>query len=249
MPVARNKSSIHIIIPVYNEGANIRPTIDEISGAVKSPHDITIVYDFEADDTVPVVKSMIAEGRGGLRLLKNRYGRGVLNAIKTGMESAQDGAVLVMMADLSDDVSIIDEMFKKLNSGCDIVCGSRYMKGGRQIGGPLVKKMMSRAAGVSLHYMAGIPTRDITNSFKMYSKKVLDKVRIESSGGFELGMEIVIKAHFMGFKVCEIPSTWRDRVAGESKFLLRKWLPNYLHWYFFALRNAFYPTGGRPKTR
>ncbi len=241
-------SRISIIIPVYNEGGNIRQTIAEIGSKVRTPHSILVVYDFEEDDTLPVVREMITEGLSDMRLVRNRYGRGVLNAIKTGFESAEEGAVLVVMADLSDDLSAADRMFKKMNEGSDIVCGSRYMKGGRQVGGPLFKKMLSRAAGVSLHYLAGLPTHDVTNSFKMYSKKVLDDIRIESMGGFELGMEIVVKAHIKGYRISEVPSTWQDRVAGESRFMLRKWLPKYLHWYFFALKNSLL-AGGAGKGR
>jgi hypothetical protein len=110
------------------------------------------------------------------------------------------------------------------------------MKGGKQIGGPWLKKILSRVAGVSLHSITGIPTHDATNSFKMYTKKVLDSIKIQSNGGFELGMEIVIKAHFSGFRVTEIPCTWMDRQKGESRFKIIRWLPKYLRWYYYGLR-------------
>jgi Glycosyltransferases involved in cell wall biogenesis len=226
------KDFINIVIPVYNEGENILSTLSEIERKVSTKHQIFVVYDFEGDDTLPVLRGQPFQH---LHLIKNKYGRGVLNAIKTGFESAQEGAVLVVMADLSDDLAKVDEMFRKINEGYDIVCGSRYMKGGRQIGGPWFKKQLSRVAGLSLHYFAGIPTHDVTNSFKMYAKKVLEDIQIESNGGFELGMEILIKAHQKGFRITEIPSLWRDRDAGQSKFKLWQWLPKYLHWYWFAL--------------
>lgn len=238
----KRQAGISIVIPVYNEGGNIRAALAEIKAKVRTPHDILIVYDFEEDDTLPVVRDMAARGEvTGLALVRNKYGRGVLNAIKTGFESAEREAVLVVMADLSDDLAVVDLMYEKLKAGYGVVCGSRYMKGGRQIGGPFLKKALSRTAGLTLHLLAGIPTRDATNSFKMYSKEVLDNMEIESSGGFELGMELVIKAHFNGYGVTEVPSTWRDRVEGESRFMLMKWLPRYLHWYFVAFRNAAFP--------
>ncbi len=133
-------------------------------------------------------------------------------------------------------------MFIKINEGYDIVCGSRYMKGGKQIGGPWFKKFLSRTAGVSLHHLTGIPSHDVTNSFKMYTKKVLKDITIESNGGFEIGMEIVIKAHFAGFKVTEIPCIWMDRQKGKSRFKITKWTPKYLRWYFYALKRAFFFT-------
>lgn len=141
------------------------------------------------------------------------------------------------MADLSDSLEIVDDMYQKILEGYDVVCGSRYMKGGKQIGGPLLKGLMSRTAGISLHLLTGINTHDISNSFKMYSRKLLNNITIESNGGFELGMEIAVKAYSMGYKITEIPSTWRDRSNGESRFKLFQWLPKYLHWYFYALKN------------
>ena len=228
---------LNIVIPVYNEAENIKNTISEINQRVSTPHKIFIIYDFDEDNTLPVARNLMKK-QNNIELVKNKYGKGVLNAIKTGFENIKEGVILVVMADLSDDLSKVDEMFEKISEGYDIVCGSRYMKGGRQIGGPRFKKLLSRLAGVSLHYLTGIPTHDITNSFKMYTKKVLDDIKIESNGGFELGMEIVIKAFFKGYKITEVPCVWRDRSAGKSRFKLWEWLPKYIYWYLFAISGS-----------
>lgn len=230
-------SSVNIVIPVYNEGKNITDTLADIETKVNIPHHIFIVYDFDQDNTLPVITEYRERNDISLSLVKNKYGSGVLNAIKTGFESVDDGAILVSMADLCDDYTKVDEMFKKLNEGYDIVCGSRYTKGGGQIGGPWLKKLFSRAAGISLHYLTGIPTRDITNSFKMYTKKVLNDITIESDGGFELGMEIVVKAFSKGYKITEVPSLWYDRSTGKSRFRLLRWLPKYLRWYWYGIKS------------
>lgn len=230
--------SIDIVIPVYNEGENIKNTIAEIEGKVKTPWRIWVVYDFDEDTTVPPVKALIEQGKN-VKLLKNKYGRGALNAIKTGLETVDMDAVLVAMGDLSDDMVAVDKMMELMRKGYDLVCGSRYMKGGRQIGGPPLKSFMSKMAGISLHIITGIPTHDISNSFKLYSRKMLEKITIESTGGFEIGMEIVVKAFTMGYKIGEVPSTWKDRSAGESRFKLWQWLPKYLHWYWYAIRHRF----------
>ncbi len=223
------------MIPVYNEGENIGTTLAEIGSKVKTPYRISIVYDFDEDNTLPVVRKWMSTNRD-IVLLKNKYGRGVLSAIKTGFEAVEEGVVLVTMADLSDDLSEADEMFKKICEGYDIVCGSRYMRGGTQQGGPRLKKLLSRAAGTSLHALTGLPTHDVTNSFKMYTKKVLNDVEIESQGGFEIGMEIVIKAFQKGYKITEVPSQWRDRKNGKTRFKFWKWLPKYIKWYLFAIQ-------------
>lgn len=230
---------IDIIIPVFNEGENIIRTLEEIEGKVSHPHRILVVYDFDQDNTLPPLRRYIDSGHGGIRMEKNHYGRGALNAIRSGFEAAEGELCLVCMGDLSDDMSAVADMLKKMDEGCDVVCGSRYMKGGRQIGGPMLKRTLSRIAGMSLHLVAGVPTHDVTNSFKMYRSSLLRRIEIESSGGFEIGMEILVKAHLLGCKIGEVPSTWRDRSGGESKFLLWKWMPNYLHWYFLALKARF----------
>ncbi len=227
--------AINIVIPVYNEGENIGQMLCEIENKIEFPVDIFIVYDFESDNTIPVVRDCMEKNKN-IHLVKNKYGSGPLNAIKTGFESIDNGVILIVMADLHDELGRVGEMLKMMNEGYDIVCGSRYMKGGKQIGSPLFKKILSRFAGVSLHYLVGIPTHDITNSFKMYSKTVLKNIKIESNGGFESGMEIVIKAFFKGYKISEVPQVTHDRKWGKSRFKLMKWLPKYIYWYWFAVQ-------------
>jgi glycosyltransferase involved in cell wall biosynthesis len=228
--------SLAIIIPVYNEAGNIGTTLTAIEERVTTPHRIYIVYDFDEDNTLPAAREFLQQGMD-LIFVKNPV-RGVVHAIKTGLNSATEDYLLVTMADMSDDYAVVDGMCELMAEGYDLVCGSRYMKGGKQVGGPKIKKLLSRMAGVSLHYIAGIPTHDVTNSFKLYRKKMLDSLTIESNGGFELGMEIVVKAHFAGFKITELPCTWTDRVAGKSRFRILKWAPKYLRWYFYALKRS-----------
>lgn len=230
--------SINIVIPVYNEGKNITKTLSEINSKIKTRCDIFVVYDFEQDDTLPSVKDCMQKNPN-ISLVKNKFGNGVLNAIKTGFDSINDGVILVVMADLADELDRVDEMFEKANEGYNVICGSRYMKGGRQIGGPWLKKLLSRIAGVSLYHLIGLPTHDVTNSFKMYTKEVLENIAIESNGGFELGMEVVLKAFFKGYKITEVPSIWHDRSTGKSRFRLFKWLPKYLHWYWFGIKKCY----------
>lgn len=223
-----------IVIPVYNEGENIARTLDAIRTQVTTPHRISLVYDFDEDNTLPVVRARQGAGHD-IRLVKNLQ-PGVVSAIKTGLRQAEEEYVLVTMADMSDDYADVDTMCGLLAQGYDLVCGSRYMPGGRQIGGPRLKKMISRLAGVSLHYLADIPTLDATNSYKLYRKRMLDALSIESDGGFEIGMEIVIKAHALGYKVTETPTCWIDRTAGTSRFRLIRWMPYYLRWYVAAIK-------------
>lgn len=227
---------LSLVVPVYNEGENIAKLIAEIDAKVHSRHELVIVYDFPEDNTLPVIRQRFAD-RPELRLVHNPV-RGVLNAIRAGFAAARGDGMLVVMADVSDDLVAVDRMHELLGEGYDVVCGSRYMKGGKQLGGPVVKSLLSRAAGLSLHYLSGIPTHDITNSFKLYSRRVIERFAVESDGGFEIGMELTLKAYLAGLRVTEVPSVWSDRAAGKSNFKLMKWLPKYLRWYFKLLFDA-----------
>lgn len=146
--------------------------------------------------------------------------------------------MLVTMADASDDPATIPAMCEKLAEGYDLVCASRYMPGGRQVGGPIVKSFLSRVAGLSLHRLAGIPTHDATNSFKLYRRCLLEEIVIESRGGFEIGLELTVKSHLRGYRIAELPTTWRDRCEGTSNFKTVRWLPHYLKWYWLGIRGA-----------
>ena len=200
-----------------------------------APREVLVVYDFDADDTVPVVERLQAE-MPDLRAHRNRVGRGVLNAIKAGFSAARAPHVLVMMADGSDEANVIDGMVALAEAGADVVSASRYMPGGRQEGGPPLKRTLSRIAGLTLHWFGGVPTHDPTSNFKLYSRRLLDAVKIESLGGFELAIELTVKAHLLGMSVRELPTTWHDRTAGESRFQMRKWIPQYMRWYLRGLQ-------------
>jgi dolichol-phosphate mannosyltransferase len=241
MPVVNELALLSVVVPVFNEGENIARLIAEIDEKIVAEHELLIVYDFDEDNTLPVIRERFAE-RANLRLVRNPT-RGVLNAIKAGFASARGEAMLVVMADLSDDLVAVDGMLDLMREGYDLVCGSRYMRGGKQLGGPLVKSLLSRAAGLSLYYLMGIPTHDITNSFKLYHRRVIEKFPIESDGGFEIGMELTLKAYLAGMRVTEVPSVWTDRAAGKSNFKLWKWLPKYVRWYFTLIYAGALRTG------
>jgi glycosyltransferase involved in cell wall biosynthesis len=226
---------LSMVVPVYNEPDNIGPTLRRIAEEVTTPHEVLVVYDFDADTTVPVVRDLQAE-LPAVRLHHNDLGRGVLNAMKAGIAASQAPLVLITMADGSDEMDRVDEMVHLGQEGAAIVAGSRYMKGGGQVGGPLLKRTLSRAAGLSLHWLAGIPLHDATNNFKLYRRDFLDSVTIESTGGFELALELTVKARLARRQMAEVPTVWRDRTSGESRFKLRAWLPKYLRWYLVAMR-------------
>ncbi len=226
---------LSIVMPVFKEGEAVEPVIRGLTAGVQTPHEILVVYDFDEDPTVPVIARLAGE-LPAVRGLRNDLGRGVLNAMKAGIAASVGSYVLITMSDGSDEPQVVDPMVALAEGGADVVAASRYMHGGRQVGGPPLKRWMSRTAGLTLHWFAGVATHDPTNNFKLYSRRFLDSVIIESEAGFELALELTVKATLAGRRVAEVPTTWRDRTAGQSNFKLRRWLPHYLHWYGRAFR-------------
>lgn len=227
-------NTLSIILPVYNEGESITKVILGIEKVVKQKHEILVVFDFAGDNTVPYVKELQKKYKS-LRLVKNKLGKGLLNAVRTGFAAFGGDVVVVMPADLADDPETVNKMFAKILSGFDIVCATRYAKGGKKFGGGFVKTSLSRMAGLTTPLILGIPTTDIANGFKMYRKSVIGAVKIESDGGWEYSCELIIKAHHLGYKITEVPTVWRDRSFGKSKFKLLKWLPKYMRWYIYGV--------------
>jgi len=230
-----------LVVPVYNEAENIASFCRALT-QLPPGYEVLICHDFQDDNTLAALGRLpLEEKPSSVRFVLNTLGPGVRYAIEAGMREAAAPVVIVMMADVSDDFSRVEEMVRRVEAGADVVCASRYMPGGRQIGGPRIKSMLSRLAGLTLHRLSGLPTRDPTNSFKAYSREFLKRTRIESLAGFALAMELTVKAHFGGGRVEEVPATWRGRTKGTSRFRLFSWLPLYLRWYFWALRQRWTP--------
>ena len=222
------------MIPAYNEGDNVLPGLRAIEKLVTSEKEILVVVDSESDTTAPSVRQLSKE-IDGLKLLVNSLGSGPGNAIRFGFMHAQAPTVVVSMADGCDDASQIDELARLVERGVVIAAASRYMPGGQQVGGPRLKRALSRIAGKSFALITGVGTRDVTNSFKAYNRSFVEAVQIHSRDGFEIGIELVAKARRLNKPVAEIATTWIDRSFGESNFQLSKWLPSYIKWYLFGI--------------
>jgi hypothetical protein len=138
------------------------------------------------------------------------------------------------MADGSDDPRMIDPLARLVERGVVVAAATRYSHGGQQVGGPALKRVLSRTAGRSLGTFGRVGTDDATNSFKAYSTEFVREVGIQSRSGFEIGLELTAKARRLRRPVAELPTIWLDRTLGESRFELKAWIPKYLRWYLFA---------------
>ena len=224
---------VSIVIPVHNEDETVDGFLDRLFEAVRTPSEVLAVYDTPDDRTVPRLEAYAAR-ESRLRPILNSFGPGPAPAIRSGMEASKADVVVVTMADGSDDPYLIDPLVHLVDRGVVIAAASRYSRGGQQVGGPLVKRTLSRLAGVTLYWFARVGTRDATNSFKAYSRAFLREAGVNSDTGFEVGIELVAKARRLRRPVAELPTIWIDRTAGESNFRVLGWIPSYLRWYFFA---------------
>ena len=230
---------LDLVIPVYNEGDSIRRTLDALFTTNKSPFRVYIVYDFDEDNTLPVLDSCPAEYRKRIIRIKNE-GRGPHSAVLTGFRKSTAPAVLMYPADDDFNLSIVDRMYEKWKrEGCDIVCASRFIRGGCMDGCPWLKKVLVRASAFALYHFAGIPTHDASNGFRLFSRRILDEIPIESNRGFTYSIELLVKTHRRGWKICEVPAKWFERSAGQSRFRVLKWLPAYLRWFFYGISTTW----------
>ena len=224
---------VSIVVTAYNEGEAIVACLDRILDSVRVEAEVLVVYD-SADDTTAAYAEKYAAGDSRVIPTLNTMGRGPALAIRYGIEHARADVVVVTMADGCDDPQQIDQLTRLVERGVVVAAASRYARGGQQVGGPVLKGLLSRTAGLTLHWFARVGTRDATNSFKAYSKSFVQDVAIESDAGFEVGVELVAKARRLRLPVAEVPTIWLDRSFGVSNFKMAKWLPSYLRWYRFA---------------
>jgi dolichol-phosphate mannosyltransferase len=224
---------VSIVIPVFNEGDEITACLDRILAGVQLSCEVLVVFDHDTDTSLPAL-TKYAKTDERVVPVRNEYGPGPARAIRYGIDHVAAPVVVVTMADGSDDAEQIDELCKLVDRGVVIAAASRYMSGGQQIGGPVLKSTLSRLAGLSLFWLARVGTRDATNSFKAYSTDFVRQVGISSDQGFEIGLELVAKARRLRQPVAEIPTIWLQRTYGSSNFMVARWIPHYLRWYRYA---------------
>jgi len=224
---------LSVIIPAHNEEENIVSVIEKIESLLDLDYELVVVNDHSVDGTAALVKGLL--GRyPNIRLVENQADKGFANAVKCGFANAKGELVIPVMGDLCDDLLTLKSMVKKIDQGYDIVCGSRYMEGGGRIGGSKLKSFLSSLGGRSLFHILNIPTHDIANAFKMYRRKVIEAIDVEARG-FEISMEIPLKAYYLGFRIAEVPTVWRERTKGKSSFKIFKLLPSYLRLYLWGV--------------
>jgi glycosyltransferase involved in cell wall biosynthesis len=222
---------LDIIIPVYNEGNNIIPVLESLERSVKTPFRVLVAYDRDDDDTLAALDAhpMPIE----IARVKNR-GKGAFGAVTTGFAQSSAPHVLVFPADDDYNAPRIDGMIEKARTGADIVAASRFMPGGCMVGCPWLKATLVRSSAFTLNALARLPTRDASNGLRLFSRRTLRTIPLESSMGFTYSIELLVKAHRLGWRIEEVPFAWYERKKGQSRFRVLRWVPQYLRWFLYA---------------
>jgi dolichol-phosphate mannosyltransferase len=231
-------SKLDFVIPVYNEGENILTVLDSLKKALRIPYRVLICYDDDDDDTLSVLRGYNAET--DVVLVKNRYGRGPHAAVRSGFDASTAPAVLMIPADDDYNAPAFQAMYDEFERGSDIVCASRFIRRGGMQNCPWLKAFLVRSAALTLRHVAFLPTHDATNGLRLFSRRVIQTIAIESTQGFTYSIELLVKAHRLGWKISEVPVRWFERKKGQSRFRVFKWMLPYLRWYFYAFETTYF---------
>jgi len=241
------------VVPARNEEGNINSVIAALTKALQNSlsipsYEIVVVNDNSTDSTGFLINSL-ASVDPHIRPVHRDTSPGFGNAVKAGMSETRGEVIIPFMGDLSDDPHDIPLLVEGIGKGYDIAYGSRFVEGGSLKGYPRKKMVANRAFNNLVRFSFGMPNRDITNAFKAYRREVLDAIGIENleSKGFDLTVEIPIKAHILGFRSIEVPVHWIDRTAGEAKLKLsrngtvygKRFLSLFLQGNLIALKDLF----------
>lgn len=233
-----HKEAITIVIPVRNEEGSILKTLHSIHSKVKIPCKVIIADGCSTDQTFSLV-SKYSKTHKNVRIFRTPPDKsGFKDSLDLGIDKATTGVVVVMMGDLCDDPNTVNKMYRKIQHGADMVVGSRYMPGGKKIKDPILQGSISRAVSKTLHLLTDLPIHDVSNPYRMYRKNLLASIKTQSKAN-EVPIEVIYKAFFMGAKIAEVPTIWRGRKSGKSKFRLLKVVPSYAKLYIWVLLNSW----------
>jgi len=215
---------LSIVIPARDEEGCIAATVEHLHLELRLndvPHEIVAVDDGSTDRTWAILQELT--GRiAALRPLRNEGPHGFGRAVVRGIDAAGGDAVVIVMADESDDCRDVVRYWKLLDEGWDCVFGSRFVRGGGTIDYPWLKLVLNRCANLFIRLLFGIRLNDTTNAFKAYRKTALDGCRPFLSPHFNLTVELPLKAIVRGYAWTVVPVTWRNRRSGIAKLDIRE---------------------------
>ena len=226
---------LSILLPVRNEGSNLKVMLKILNAVTEVTHEVLVVYDFPEDDSIPVVRDVQVE-YPQVRLIHNTLGKGVINAIRMGVEAAAGEYILIYAADEVAPILALEDMICLLDEGCEFVSCTRYAHGGRRLGGTIIGGILSRMANSIYRVLANSQLTDSTTGIKMFRGSIFDVLQLKAKPvGWAVAFEMSIKAQLLGLKLGEVPIVSIDRLyGGESTFRLGPWFIEYLRWFLWG---------------
>jgi len=221
-----------LVIPAHNEQNNLTSLLERLITALekeKVDYEVVVVDDNSSDRTGEIAEDF-SSNNSNIRVLHRKWPRGFGRALKDGLRVAEGDIIVPVMGDSSDDPEDVIKLIKKAEEGHEIVYGSRFIKGGRTEGYPILKLFFNRCFNNLVRLLYGVEERDITNAFKAYRREVMEGVGVDNleSVDFDILIELPLKAKRLGFKSVEVPVTWHGRKKGTSKMRLLEMGPIYL---------------------
>ena len=231
----KHNPTLSILLPVRNEGINIKLMLKILDTILDVSHEIVIVYDDKSDNTIPAIRQ-IQKKQLNIRPIYNEYGKGVINAIKAGIENANGKYILILAVDDVGPTLAIDDMVYLMEHGCEFVSCTRYKYGGRRLGGSAIEAILSQIANRLFTLLCGSAFSDATTGFKMFRRDIRKKIALESNPvGWAVVFEMAMKAQIEGLRLGEVPIISIDRLyGGKSTFSVGSWIKEYFRWFLYG---------------
>ena len=229
---------LSIVLPVHNEKESLAIMVRLLISSLKFPHEIIIVHDSKEDNALDEANKLKKEF-SNIKVIHNTIGRGVRNAIETGIQNSSYQLILITAVDEIFPIISIDHMLEKLlNGNFDFISGTRYSKGGSRLGGSLVGSILSRIANKVFNYLSKIELTDCTTGIKMFKKEIWNNINFQSEQvGWAFAFEFSIKAYINGYKTSEYPIKSVDRLfGGSSTFKFGPWVKEYLKLFIWGIK-------------
>ena len=237
---------LSIVIPAYNEEGSITETLQNVYQELlqeQIEHEIVVINDNSKDNTLAILEQLSQE-IPTLKYYTNKGPNGFGYAVRYGLERFSGDCVAIMMADLSDDPKDLVKFYRKMLEGnFDCVFGSRFMRGGKVIDYPKVKKIINRLANFIVKVAVGMRYNDTTNAFKLYKKQTIEGLKPFLSPHFNLTLELPLKAIVRGYSYTVLPNSWTNRKHGVSKLKIKEMGSRYFFILLYCLIEKFFSRG------
>jgi dolichol-phosphate mannosyltransferase len=236
---------LSVVIPARDEEGCIAATVEHLAIELRLnnvPHEIIVVDDGSTDRTWEILQDLRPRV-STLAPTRNPGANGFGRAVIWGLDQMKGDAVVIMMADASDDARDVVRYWKCLNEGYDCVFGSRFIRGGGVIDYPKIKLYLNRLANYFLKILFRIKLNDTTNAFKAYRSEVIEGCRPLISPHFNITVEIPLKAIVRGFSWTTIPITWRNRRSGTAKLKINEMGSRYLFICLYVWLEKYFSKG------